>query len=375
MPANFPTSAPSFATKLAGDVIHAEHINSLQDEVIAIGSQLVNIGPPIVLRASAYGFGNGNATQNSDALDDAFAALPSGGGVVEVPRGSHQLARKLSIVGMRRGLRGTGDGTYIALANGVDDYLIEIGDGATYTPACFLEYLFLDGNGSNQSTGSVVHLNGTERAFVNRCYVYNGYENAVLIGGSTSQLGVYNVVKHSYLSGNNLAGVYGVANNYVTEVTANVFSANHWGAYFENSDTHQITNANKFDENDEAVRLVNISDAVIGNNQCQQHNNHGMVFSGCLSLSITGNVLLNNGQALTNTYSGIVLTDSKRCSVTGNPMRASTSSTIVMASGILETGTSDSNAIGLNTIKNATSKIVRVGAATRLVGNPGVTDV
>jgi hypothetical protein len=40
--ANYPTSAPSFVSRNAGNVIEASHINDLQNEVAAIGGGLVN---------------------------------------------------------------------------------------------------------------------------------------------------------------------------------------------------------------------------------------------------------------------------------------------------------------------------------------------
>lgn len=40
--ANYPTSAPSFTTKNTGDIIQPAHVNDIQDEVVAIGTVLVN---------------------------------------------------------------------------------------------------------------------------------------------------------------------------------------------------------------------------------------------------------------------------------------------------------------------------------------------
>lgn len=45
--ANYPNSAPSFATRNQGDVINASHINSLQDEVAAIGGGLISGTAPL----------------------------------------------------------------------------------------------------------------------------------------------------------------------------------------------------------------------------------------------------------------------------------------------------------------------------------------
>lgn len=42
--ANYPTSIPSFTNKSAGQTIGSAHINSLQDEVVAIGTDILNSG-------------------------------------------------------------------------------------------------------------------------------------------------------------------------------------------------------------------------------------------------------------------------------------------------------------------------------------------
>lgn len=42
MPANYPNSAPSFSTKIDGEAIAASHMNDVQNEIVAIGSALLN---------------------------------------------------------------------------------------------------------------------------------------------------------------------------------------------------------------------------------------------------------------------------------------------------------------------------------------------
>lgn len=57
--ANFPTSAPSFSNKSNGQTIDASHINSIQDEVVAIGGGYVNGTAPITSsNAIVAGFTN-----------------------------------------------------------------------------------------------------------------------------------------------------------------------------------------------------------------------------------------------------------------------------------------------------------------------------
>jgi hypothetical protein len=45
--ANYPTSVPSFSNKSAGQTIAASHVNDLQDEVVAIGSGLLQGTAPL----------------------------------------------------------------------------------------------------------------------------------------------------------------------------------------------------------------------------------------------------------------------------------------------------------------------------------------
>lgn len=46
--ANYPASAPSFASKTPGQVIASAHMNAVQDEVVAIGGGLLNGTAPVV---------------------------------------------------------------------------------------------------------------------------------------------------------------------------------------------------------------------------------------------------------------------------------------------------------------------------------------
>lgn len=69
--ANYPTADPSFGTKTSGLVIDASHVNSLQDEVVAIGSALrgtlahaLTVNGQIVFPAAQ------NASAGANTLDD-----------------------------------------------------------------------------------------------------------------------------------------------------------------------------------------------------------------------------------------------------------------------------------------------------------------
>lgn len=53
--ANYPTSVPSFGTKSNGQTIDASHINTIQDEVIAIGSGLLTGTAPLTSSNASVG--------------------------------------------------------------------------------------------------------------------------------------------------------------------------------------------------------------------------------------------------------------------------------------------------------------------------------
>src|SRR6478609_3742485 len=53
--ANYPTSTPSFTNKSNGQTIDASHINSIQDEVVAIGGGLLNgLAHPLMSTSLTY---------------------------------------------------------------------------------------------------------------------------------------------------------------------------------------------------------------------------------------------------------------------------------------------------------------------------------
>lgn len=61
--ANYPTSVPSFTTKSAGQTIAAAHLNSAQDEIVAIGTDLLKAWSSIT--PTWTNLSVGNATTNS----------------------------------------------------------------------------------------------------------------------------------------------------------------------------------------------------------------------------------------------------------------------------------------------------------------------
>lgn len=76
--ANYPTSPPSFTTKVdgAGNFINAAHINALQDEVTAIGTALeVTLAHDVKVALGKFFFGNGRATADGIFTTPAFSAL------------------------------------------------------------------------------------------------------------------------------------------------------------------------------------------------------------------------------------------------------------------------------------------------------------
>lgn len=70
--ANYPNSVPSFATRNAGDVIQPSHVNTLGDEVTAIGNGLLNgITHTITLSSGQIVFPAAqNASSGANTLDD-----------------------------------------------------------------------------------------------------------------------------------------------------------------------------------------------------------------------------------------------------------------------------------------------------------------
>lgn len=55
MPASYPTSIKSFTTKSANDVIQPGHVNDVQDEIVALETQLLTTGTWTITLASSGG--------------------------------------------------------------------------------------------------------------------------------------------------------------------------------------------------------------------------------------------------------------------------------------------------------------------------------
>lgn len=62
--ANYPNSIPSFTSKSAGQTIQPNHVNDLQDEVVAIGTDLLKAWTSV-----AYSAGNFTASAGSWTVD------------------------------------------------------------------------------------------------------------------------------------------------------------------------------------------------------------------------------------------------------------------------------------------------------------------
>ncbi len=69
--ANYPNSIPSFTTKSTADVIQASHMNSLQDEVVAIGTDLLGAWTDVAFVAGNY-TGNNSMTWTLTAPDQEY---------------------------------------------------------------------------------------------------------------------------------------------------------------------------------------------------------------------------------------------------------------------------------------------------------------
>ncbi len=71
MAANYPTSVPSFTTKATADVIQASHTNSLQDEVTAIGTDLLAAWTDVTFNSGNF-TGNNSMTWTLTAPDQEY---------------------------------------------------------------------------------------------------------------------------------------------------------------------------------------------------------------------------------------------------------------------------------------------------------------
>lgn len=79
MPASYPTNVKSFTTKNSGDSIQAAHVNDLQDEVVAVETDLKN-GLPIARGGTGLtAIGAAGTVLTSDGSNASWSATQSAG--------------------------------------------------------------------------------------------------------------------------------------------------------------------------------------------------------------------------------------------------------------------------------------------------------
>jgi len=159
--ANFPTSAPSFSAKSNGQTIDASHINSLQDEVVAIGGGYVNGTAP--LNSSNSTVANLSVTSNStiSALNvttfNCSSAVVSGATIV---RGD---VTTLNVAGALASSGG------IAFTSTLTPAVLSTGDNADYFPTGISSAfaIRIEGNSSGSTIATLGAIVGGIRLLVN----------------------------------------------------------------------------------------------------------------------------------------------------------------------------------------------------------------
>ena len=76
MAATFPGGVKVFTTKQAGDQIASAHINDLQDEVVAVETELRKTTGSVVSHGSLAGLSNNDHPQYKRVSEMAFVAMP-----------------------------------------------------------------------------------------------------------------------------------------------------------------------------------------------------------------------------------------------------------------------------------------------------------
>ena len=148
---------PDISTLVDGSQLDAKTTTLINDSASQMNVALKKIyqrGVSIASAGATTGAAN-NAAIIQALIDAAFAA---GGGTIFIPAG----AWKTGPLILKTGVRLVGEGeraSRLRLIDGADTHFITLADGNTEQTG--IESLYLDGNGANQTTGDVVHLDNT----------------------------------------------------------------------------------------------------------------------------------------------------------------------------------------------------------------------
>jgi len=120
--------------------------------------------------------GSGDYSDIQSAID----SLPAGGGLVFIKDGTYTINSPITITKSNVALVGQGPATILALANGVNDSVIKIGDEVSNITDVIVSDLSIDGNRLNQTAGYGIRiLANCDRISILKCIIKSCYNGGV----------------------------------------------------------------------------------------------------------------------------------------------------------------------------------------------------
>jgi len=122
--------------------------------------------------------GSGDYTDIQDGID----ALPAGGGLVFIKNGTYNLSTTITIAKSNVVLEGQGDNTILFLNSGVNDNIIELGDGVNPYSFIQVKNLKIDGNHNEQTTGYGIYVTRyATHCSVKGVHIYDTYSHGIFV--------------------------------------------------------------------------------------------------------------------------------------------------------------------------------------------------
>ena len=208
-----------------------------------------------------------DGTADDVEIQAAIDALPSGvGGKVMLSEGTFNLSAKVAVLRSGVTIEGQGKATLLALASGVNDHVIEIGNGSTYFTGTWVRMVDIYCNGDNQSSGSGVHVYSAEDTHLVALGINSAHDHCILFEGTGSRNSAYLYVSDCYLhdAGMNIIYCFNQAYGLITG-GHNVYAGTgvNYAGIATNSNGDHVINGGLFDDCYFGIRMYGSSNTSI----------------------------------------------------------------------------------------------------------------
>ncbi len=262
-----------------------------------------------------------DGTGDTTDIQEGINLLPAGGGVVYVKEGTYTITSSIVINQDNVALFGSGFGTVIYVANGMNDAAIKVSLDPGDADFCIIADLKIDGNKLNQVNINSHGISTTQRASrvtVKNCYIYNCKGNGIYIeeSGQSIITNCYIIVNDGdgikvsgstdecILSNNILQNNEGININCagaLTIISSNQLFGGTSGGILIASGDRSIINSNVItNAGTEGIKIaVTSSGNCVEGNFVWNSNDDGILIDGDNNI-ITGNRLKTNAPNLTD---------------------------------------------------------------------------